>query len=90
MPDILAFATFPVSHWQKLWPNSPLELLNKQIRRRTDAVGIAPNRAATSSLVGAVTAEQHGGWAEGRRYLTLADGLDAQTMPASNILEVAA
>jgi len=68
--DILAFMVFPQEHWRQIYSTNPLERLNKEVKRRTDVVGIFPNRASAMRLAGAVLMEQDDEWAVGKRYFS--------------------
>src|SRR4051794_30097892 len=80
--DVLAFTAFPKEVWRQIWSNNPSQRLNREIRRRTDVVGIFPDRNSLIRLIGAVLAEQHDEWTEGRRYL----GLDVLTRSRMTVL----
>jgi len=89
--DLLAFAGFPQRHWRQIWSTNPLERVNKEIKRRTDVVGVFPNPAALLRLAGAVLVEQHDEWEAGdRRYSSESSMLELKTMneTTGNIEEV--
>jgi putative transposase len=91
-PDLLAFAGFPQRHWRQIWSTNPLERVNKEIKRRTDVVGVFSNPAALLRLARAVLVEQHVEWGAGdRRYFSESSMLELTTMndPIIAVEEVA-
>ena len=84
--DLLAFTAFPPAHWRKVWSTNPLERLNKEVKRRTDVVGVFPNPAALLRLAGAVLVEAHDEWqVADKRYLSEATMAQLYPTPGKEV-----
>jgi putative transposase len=88
--DVLAYLAFPPEHWRQIWSTNPLERLNKEVKRRSDVVGIFPNEPAVIRLVGAILSEQHDEWQAGRRYFSVESLAKLTLAPSDQVPELLA
>jgi putative transposase len=86
--DVLSYMSFPDKHWRQIHSTNPLERQNREIRRRTDVVGIFPNRSSALRLVTMLLVEQNDDWAVTRRYFSL-ESMQLLLAPAASTPEMA-